>query len=337
VGRRDGAAQPLTPMRAAAWQLRSAAAVSRMPVLILCACAVIAFSAAIPGFASSANLAGIMISSLPLLLLATGQTFVLVSGGIDLSTTAIVGLVSVAGGLVMSGDAGLAGGHAAAPVAGLFVMIGTGALAGLVNGACVGVLRMPAFMVTLTLGMFAGGLAVLLVRLAANTETMFNLPRGFVNIGGTPLAAAIVACGAAVFAQGLLGSTRYGRMLQAVGYSPRAARASGVPVARVTAGAYVTGGIFAALAAILLTGSLETASPTLGRPLLLDVIGATVIGGTSLSGGRGHVWGTALGVVFLALLVNALTLLNLSDFVITIVKGLVILMAAIMDRAGGRN
>jgi ribose/xylose/arabinose/galactoside ABC-type transport system permease subunit len=316
VGRRDGAAQPLTPMHAAAWQLRSAAAVSRMPVLILCACAVIAFSAAIPGFASSANLAGIMISSLPLLLLATGQTFVLVSGGIDLSTTAIVGLVSVAGGLVM---------------------IGTGALAGLVNGACVGVLRMPAFMVTLTLGMFAGGLAVLLVRLAANTETMFNLPRGFVNIGGTPLAAAIVACGAAVFAQGLLGSTRYGRMLQAVGYSPRAARASGVPVARVTAGAYVTGGIFAALAAILLTGSLETASPTLGRPLLLDVIGATVIGGTSLSGGRGHVWGTALGVVFLALLVNALTLLNLSDFVITIVKGLVILMAAIMDRAGGRN
>jgi ribose/xylose/arabinose/galactoside ABC-type transport system permease subunit len=222
-------------------------------------------------------------------------------------------------------------------VLGLLAMLATGALAGLVNGVCVGVLRMPAFMVTLTLGMFAGGLAVLLVRLAANTETMFNLPRSFVAIGGTPIAAAAMACGASVFAQGLLGSTRYGRMLQAVGYSPRAARASGVPVARVTAGAYVTGGSFAALAAILLTGSLETASPTLGRPFLLDVIGATVIGGTSLSGGRGDVWGTALGVLFLALLVNALTLLNVSDFLITIVKGFVILMAAIIDRTvGGR-
>jgi ribose/xylose/arabinose/galactoside ABC-type transport system permease subunit len=324
-------------VRAAAWRPGAVAAAPRAPVLALCACAVIAFSAAIPGFASGANLAGILISSLPLLLLATGQTFVLVSGGIDLSTTAVVGLVSVIGGLVMSGDAGFAGGHSAAPVLGLFAMLATGALAGLVNGVCVGGLRMPAFMVTLTLGMFAGGLAVLLVRLAAGTETMFNLPRSFVAIGGMPLAAAVMACGAAVVAQGLLGSTRYGRMLQAVGYSPRAARASGVPVARVTAGAYVTGGLFAALAAILLTGSLETASPTLGRPFLLDVIGATVIGGTSLSGGRGHVWGTALGVLFLALLVNALTLLNVSDFVITIVKGFVILMAAIIDRAvGGR-
>jgi ribose transport system permease protein len=310
---------------------------ARAPVLFLCASAVLAFSLTIPGFASTANVTGILISSLPLLLLATGQTFVVVSGGIDLSTTALVGLVSVAGGLVMSADAGLIGEHSAAPVSGLLVMLATGALAGLVNGVCVGVLRMPAFMVTLTLGMFAGGLAVLLVRLAANTETMFNLPRGFVAIGGAPFAAAVVACGTALFAQGLLGSTRYGRMLQAVGYNPRAARASGVPVARVTAGAYVTSGIFAALAAILLTGSLETASPTHGRPLLLDVIGATVIGGTSLSGGRGHVWGTALGVLFLAVLVNGLTLLNLSDFVVTICKGLVILMAAIMDRASGRN
>jgi ribose transport system permease protein len=108
---------------------------------------------------------------------------------------------------------------------------------------------------------------------------------------------------------------------------------SGVPVPTVIAGAYVVSGTFAAVAAILLTGSLETASPAHGRPLLLDVIGATVIGGTSLSGGRGHVGGAALGVLFLAMLGNALTLLNLSDFAITIVKGSLILVAAILDRA----
>ena len=222
-------------------------------------------------------------------------------------------------------------------LAGMVVMLATGGLAGLLNGTCVGALRMPAFMVTLTSGMFAGGLAVLLVRVAADTETMFNLPPAFVAVGATPLIAGLVACGGMLGAQGLLAGTSYGRMLQAVGYNPRTARVSGVPVARVTAAAYVISGVFAALAAVLLTGSLETASPTHGRQLLLDVIGAAVIGGTSLSGGRGQVGGTAVGVLFLAVLGNGLTLLNLSDFAITIVKGLLILVAAIVDSARRRG
>ncbi len=296
-----------------------------------------AFAVAIPGFASVANISSILIAALPLLLLATGQTFVLVSAGIDLSAPAVVGLVSVSGGLVMSADVGLLGGHVLAPLAGMVVMLATGGLAGLLNGTCVGALKMPAFMVTLTSGMFAGGLAVLLVRVAAGTETMFNLPATFVAVGATPLMAGLVACGGMLGAQGLLVATRYGRMLQAVGYSPRTARVSGVPVPGVTAAAYVISGVFAALAAVLLTGSLETASPTHGRQLLLDVIGAAVIGGTSLSGGRGHVGGTAVGVLFLAVLGNGLTLLNLSDFAITIVKGLLILVAAIVDSARGRG
>jgi len=333
VGRRHGAPQPLTRMRAAAWPLARAGAGARPPILFLCAAASLAFSLTVPGFASPANASGILLSSLPLLLLSTGQTFVLVSGGIDLSAPFVVGLVSVAGGVTMSADGGLMADHSTAPLAGVVVMLATGALAGLMNGACVGALRMPAFMVTLTVGMFGGGLAVLVVRLAANTETMFNLPRAFVGIGGAPLAAGMVACGCSLAAHGVLERTRYGRMLRAVGYNPRAARLSGVPVAGVTLGAYVASGIFAGVAGILLTGSLETASPMHGRPLLLDVIGATVIGGTSLSGGRGQIWGTALGVLFLAMLGNGLTLLNLSDFVITMIKGLVILIAAILDRA----
>jgi ribose transport system permease protein len=323
-------------MRTAAWRLRPAFAGARAPILLLCAAAFLAFAVTIPGFASAANISGILTAALPLLLLATGQTFVLVSAGIDLSAPAIVGLASVAGGLVMSADTGLLAGHPLAPPAGILVMLATGVFAGLVNGICIGMFKMPAFMVTLTTAMFAGGLAVLLVRIAANTETMFGLPRTFVAVGGTPLAAGLVACACILTAQGLLVRTSYGRMLQAVGYNPRTSRVSGVPVARVTAAAYVVSGVFAAVAAVLLTGSLETASPTHGRQLLLDVIGATVIGGTSLSGGRGDVAGTAVGVLFLAVLGNGLTLLNLSDFAITIVKGLLILVAAIVDSARGR-
>lgn len=332
MGRRDGEALAVA-VRVGAPGLALAQAGGRAPVLVLSAVVFLGFAAAVPGFASTANIGGILISALPLLLLATGQTFVLISAGIDLSAPALVGLASVTGGIVMSADAGLLAEHPLAPPAGVIAMLALGAIAGLVNGVCVGVLRMPAFMVTLTSGMFAAGLAVLLVRLVANTETMFSLPAGFVAIGGTPAVAAIVAGGAALLGQGWLGATIHGRRLQAVGYNPRAARLSGISVPRVTATAYVLSGLFAALAAVLLTASLETASPSHGRPLLLDVIGATVIGGTSLSGGRGSVWGTVLGVLFLAILGNGLTLLNLSDFVIAIVKGVLILVAAIADAA----
>jgi ribose/xylose/arabinose/galactoside ABC-type transport system permease subunit len=210
-------------------------------------------------------------------------------------------------------------------------MLVTGALAGLLNGICIGRVGMPAFMVTLTTGMFAGGLAVFLVRLVADAETLFNLPGAFVAIGSTPALAAAVAGGCALIAHGLLRTTAYGRMLQAAGCNWRTAVVSGVRVGPTVAGAYVVSGTCAAVAAILMTGSLETASSTHGRPLLLDVIGATVIGGASLTGGRGHVAGTAAGVLFLAVLGNGLTLLNLSDFVISIVKGLVILAAATID------
>lgn len=232
----------------------------------------------------------------------------------------------------MSADAGVLGEHAAGPLVGIVAMLATGALAGLANGACVGGLGMPPFMVTLTLGMFFGGTAVLAARLAGHTDTMFNLPQGFIAVGAIPAVAATVVIAAALAAYGLLSSTRYGRMLQAVGYNALAARASGISVPRTTAQAYVLSGLFAALAGILLTGSLETASPTHGRALLLDVLGATILGGTSLSGGRGTIWGAVIGVLFLAVLSNGLTLLNLSEFVIAILKGLLILVAAIVDR-----
>jgi ribose transport system permease protein len=312
-------------------------ALMRTPILFLACVAFVLFTVTIPGFASVTNVGGILLAALPLLLLGTGQTFVLVSGGIDLSAPSVVGLASVAGGLIMSADAGLLAARPTATVWGLAAMIATGALVGLVNGICAGALRMPPFMVTLTVGMFAGGLAILLVRLAANTETMFGLPGSFVLIGGTPVVAGLFAFGSALGAHGALEHTRFGAMLRATGYNSRAARMSGVPLAYVTAVAYTVSGMFSALAAVLLTGSLETAAPTHGRTLLLDVIGATVIGGTSLSGGRGHVWGTALGVLFLATIGNALTLLNVSDFLITILKGLLILIAAIWDRATARQ
>lgn len=309
-------------------------------VLFLCAIVFAVFALFTPGFVSSNNLGIILIGCLPLLMLATGQTVVLITGGIDLSVTAIIGLTSVVGALVMGSDQGwLRGNSAAMPVA-IAAMLGTGALVGFLNGTCIAWLRMPAFMVTLTTTMFFSGLAVWLAKKVVNAESVYNLPAAFLALSHQAWLATFIALAAAIVAHLLLSRTLLGRWLYAVGHNPRASLISGVPVGGVTVSAYVLSGIFAAMASILLTARLETGSPNHGRALLLDVIGAAVIGGTSLFGGKGRVLWTVYGVLFLSLLGNGLNLLNLSDFLITIVKGAVILVAALLDvwrskRAGG--
>ena len=300
-------------------------------VLFLCALAFAAFAPFTPGFVSPANLTNILIACLPLLLLATGQTMVLITGGIDLSVTATIGLSSVVGALVMGGDAGWLRGSPMAMSAALAGMLATGALVGLFNGGCIAWLRMPAFMVTLTSMMFFNGLAIWLAKKVVNAESIYHLPPAFLALGTHAWLAVLLAVVATLLAHLLLARTLLGRWLHAVGHNPRTSLISGVPVAGVTVSAYVLSGVFAAMAAILLTARLETGSPNHGKALLLDVIGAAGIGGTSLFGGKGKVLWTVYGVLFLSLLGNGLNQLNLSDFLITIIKGSVILVAALLD------
>jgi ribose transport system permease protein len=300
-------------------------------VLSLCGVVFAAFLPFTPGFATPGNLTNILISCLPLLVLATGQTLVLITGGIDLSVSATIGLSSIVGALVMGGDSGwLRGNPAAAPVA-IAAMLGTGALVGFLNGACVAWLRMPAFMVTLTTTMFFSGFAVWLAKKLVDTESIHNLPPAFLILGNQPMLAAFVAALAAILGHLILAHTLLGRWLYAAGHNPRTALISGVPVGAVTVATYVLSGLFAAMASVLMTARLETGSTNHGKALLLDIIGAAVIGGTSLFGGRGKAIWTVYGVLFLTLLSNGLNLLNLSDFLITIIKGSVILVAALLD------
>ncbi len=116
-----------------------------------------------------------------------------------------------------------------------------------------------------------------------------------------------------------------------MGQNATAAHISGVPIGAITFAAYVASGFCAALASIMLTARLETGSPVLGHEILLDIIGATVVGGTSLFGGKGKIGWTCFGVLFLTVLDNALNLMSLSQFAITITKGGVILFAAVLD------
>jgi ribose/xylose/arabinose/galactoside ABC-type transport system permease subunit len=286
-----------------------------------------------PELLSPANLGNILASLLPLLILATGQTLVLVAGGIDLSVTSIVGLASVTGAFVMNGSSGFLAGSALATPAALLAMVALGGAVGLLNGTAVSLARMPPFMVTLTSMMFVSGLAVLLTQ----SRAIGNLPASFTRIGGDIAIAAVVTLGVVAGGHALLSRTLLGRRLQAVGHNPRAAVVSGIPVQRVLITVYVLSGIFAALASVLYTGRLETGSPVHGQRVLLDVIGATVIGGTSLYGGKGKVVWTLFGALFLTLIDNSLNLLNLSSFAIMMVKGGVILLAAWIDAVRNRG
>jgi ribose transport system permease protein len=187
--------------------------------------------------------------------------------------------------------------------------------------------RIPAFIATLTTMMFMSGLAIWLTL----SRKIGGLPPGFVMLGQKLWLVAAIAGVATWIAHLALARTLYGRWLYAIGHNARVAVVSGVPVERVTFFTYVVSGFFAGLAAILFTAALETGNPEMARDNLLDVVGAVVIGGTSLYGGKGRVTGTVLGVLFLALVDNSLNLLGLTFYTITMVKGAVILAAALTD------
>lgn len=298
---------------------------SEYQVLLLCLLWFLASLPFTPGLLSTENVSNIFSNLLPLLILATGQTLVLITGGIDLSVTSVMALTSVTGAMVMSG------GDARATLAGVAVMLLVGAVVGLGNGLAITKLQMPPFIVTLTAMMFFSGLAIWLTK----SKTIYNLPPSFNAIGKGALwfipYALLVTALLVVAAHILLSRSLLGRWLYAVGLNSNAARISGVPVERTTLCAYVVSGLLAAVAAILYTGRLETGSPVLGQRLLLDVIGAAVIGGTSLFGGRGKIVLTLYGVLFLTLIDNSLNLAGHSHFTIMMVKGGVILLAALLD------
>lgn len=304
----------------------------------------------IPRIASPQNLGNIFSNMWPLLAVAIGQTFILITANIDLSQTSIMALASVIGAAVITTELDpilfeksplwgvmlmetggpLAGSYIGVPVA-ILTMLIIGALIGLFNGYSIAKLKMPFFMVTLVSMIFFSAFAIYLTK----SENIIHLPEAYVLIGQgqisfIPYSLFIVGT-LAIGAHILLSRTVLGRWFYAVGTNRKTARISGVPVERVIILAYILSGVFAVVGSVLYSARLEAGRPTLGATLLLDVVGATVIGGTSLFGGKGKIVWTVFGVLFFVLLDNSLNLLNLSFFTVMMVKGSVILLAALFD------
>jgi ribose transport system permease protein len=274
-------------------------------------------------FMTSDNMLNVIRQASVVGVIAIGMTFVIATGGIDLSVGSMVAAAAVAGG--QFADSGSA----------MFILgaLGMGILLGGINAGAIAYGKVVPFIATLAMFTMARGLALWISDKQPISVFRLETVRWFGNgeVLGIP-SAAIVFLAVTALAWILLNRTRYGRYVVAVGGNREAARIAGVNVPRIVFSVYVLSGVCVAIAAILVTGRLASASPIVGNLYELDAIAAVVIGGTSLAGGRATIVGTFLGVMTFALIFNLLTLMDLAVEIQQVTKGVIILAAVLIQR-----
>jgi ribose/xylose/arabinose/galactoside ABC-type transport system permease subunit len=280
-------------------------------------------------FLSTPNIMSILVATSLIGLVACGQTFVIITGGIDLSSGSVVALSGVITGLSL---------HAGVPIplaVAIGILVGLGC--GLFIGLAVTFLDMNPFIVSLAAMAMARGLAFII----PNGQTIFGFDDAFDAIGGGlvgyfPIAGLIslAALGVGAF---VLSRTVFGSEVYAVGGNREAAMMSGIPVKRTLVSVYMISGALAGLGGIILTGRLDSAQPIAASGLELNAIAAVVIGGASLFGGRGSMLGTILGVLLIGVINNGLTLNNVEPFWVQFIQGAVIFLAVLFDSLNQRR
>ena len=270
-------------------------------------------------FFTPANLSNVLRQNAFTAILAAGMTFVILTAGIDLSVGSVVALSGV-----LCADLLVRGLPLPVAVgAGLLVGLATGTI----NGAAVTLLRVPAFIATLATMLVVRGLAYKYT----DARTISGLPAGFAVLSnGAVTASAVVVI--FVLSWFALTRTPFGRHVYAVGGNESAAWLSGIRVARVRMAVYSVCGLAAGLAGVLVASRLNAGYPRAGEYYELDAIAAVVVGGTSLFGGSGSVWSALAGAFFIGILNNGLNLYRVSPYEQLVVKGIVLLAAASLDR-----
>lgn len=285
-------------------------------------CAIITFVT--PSFLTLSNITNVFTQVSVNAIIAVGMTFVILTGGIDLSvgsTLAISGALSAS---IIKSTGSI---FLAIIVAGI-----TGIVIGVINGLLIAKGKLQAFIATLaTMTIFRGITLVI-----TDGTPISKLPEAFMKIGNAkigfipvPVILMIAVAAIGIFA---LSQTRFGRYLYALGGNEESAKLSGINTDKIKLLTYTISGFAASIAGVIITSRIGSASPNAGTGFELDAIAAVVIGGTSLSGGEGKVSGTIIGALVIGVLNNGLNLMNVSPFYQSIVKGLVILLAVLLDK-----
>jgi len=287
-------------------------------LVILC----IALSIVAPAFLSGANLLNVGIQAATVAILAFGQTFVIVAAGIDLSVGATAALSSM---LVAYTGANMGLPAWLTIIVGLLAGAVFGALSGMMNAF----LRLPSFIATLAMMSVARGLTLVISDgRPVSTSGTVNFFGGTILGIPVPIIMMIIM---GVIASIILNFTTFGRSMYAVGGNMEASRLSGISVHKTQITVFMLSGIFAAVAGLVIAGRLHSAQPQAADGYEMDAIASVVIGGASLSGGKGKISGTFIGAILLAVIRNGLNILNVSSFWQQVVIGLVIAFAVSFD------
>lgn len=306
---------------------------SRLGPLLALVVLVILVTIMSPTFVSPANLLNLLRQVSINAVIAFGMTFVILTGGIDLSVGSILALSgAVTASMLASGFA--------APLA-LLAGLVLGAIFGLLNGILIAYGKAAPFIATLaTMTIFRGATYVFtngnpITGVKMNSSFLFQfMGRGYLFGIPFPIIIMLVAYGVLFV---LLHKTSFGRKTYALGGNETAARIAGVRTKMVTMLIYTISGLMAAIAGIILTSRLSSAQPDAGTSYEMDAIAAVVLGGTSLAGGKGRIFGTLIGALIIGTLNNGMNLLGISSFYQQIVKGIVILIAVLLDRRSSNN
>jgi len=286
------------------------------------------FSASAPHFTDESNITNILTQITINLIMATGMTFVILIGGIDLSVGSVMALSAMVAGLVLKAETLPV---PVAIVAAALTSVAVGMVCGFINGFVASFWGVPSFIVTLGMLNIARGGALEVT----NARTLFEFPNAFNDFGTATLlgmpAIFLVALGLVLLGWGVLTRTVFGRLIYAIGNNEEAVRLSGHDTFIFKVAAFVISGLTVGIGAIVYMARLTIASPILGTGFELNAIAAVIIGGTSLNGGRGSLIGTFLGACLIGVLADGLILIGVGDFVRQMITGGVIILAVILD------
>ena len=294
----------------------------RVGVLISLAILVVVMAIFAPNFLTTSNIFGVLQQIAVIGIISVGMTFVILLGGIDLSVGSIVAFTGLVIGLAMS---------AGIPVViSLLIGIAIGAVIGCLNGFLIAKVKLQPFVATLGTMTMVRGLAYTIT----NGQPVYQLPDFFKNMAGfigpipKPVIVMIIAFALGVY---ILKYTKFGRYMFAIGGNKVASKLSGINVTKYEILVYVTSGVCCAVAAILLTARMGSAVATAADGYELDAIAAVAIGGTSMTGGRGSIVGTLIGVLIIGVIANGLNLLDVQQGPQRFVKGAIIIFAVMLE------
>jgi len=285
---------------------------------------VVVFGILSPTFLSIGNIRAMLVAAAILVILAVAQSFVITTGGIDLSISATMTLGAVGFGIAWQAGLGFW-------LSAIVAIISAGVI-GIVNGLLIARGKVTDFIATLGTLSVATGLALIVTSgkpVSITSPDLLRLTTGSVWIVGYPFIVAIVVGAVGWF---VMFRTRFGLHVQAVGGSEEAAVANGVNASRVRIAVYLIAALLAGLASLLLVARIGAAEPAINTSYLLNSIAAVVLGGVSLTGGRAKIVGPILGALLLTALTNGLTLLGVSQFYQPLAVGLVVVLAALLTR-----